>query len=305
MPLPSVPITATTPTTPRLPFFEKFKAQQPPPESPELMPAARPLSPPSDSDSEYGGLAYADDDDDLDDNLPSPKLQPIGTTVPEQAGPSSGGKIRFPSMASESQYSVATSPTSPLMPRRTLSDSRASRGPAKSTGALDRVMETLFEEGASPLSSPPPKTAPLALEGQRDSVSRPPKLPVRSHTSPTLGKAGKTSNRQKERACAKCAKVIEDGRWIQMEGGSVLCDRCWKNMYLPKVSLFLDMPKDVCLTTGIVSCSADGVIRLLRSKRCPLLMASSKASTTASALIATSAMCVVHPLLPPPTRILT
>ncbi|EPS96800.1 hypothetical protein FOMPIDRAFT_136545 [Fomitopsis schrenkii] len=95
-------------------------------------------------------------------------------------------------------------------------------------------METLFEEGASPLSSPPPKTAPLALEGQRDSVSRPPKLPVRSHTSPTLGKAGKTSNRQKERACAKCAKVIEDGRWIQMEGGSVLCDRCWKNMYLPK-----------------------------------------------------------------------
>ena len=196
-------------------------------------------------------MAYANDDDDLDGDMPSPKLLPIDTSVPAQAGPSSGGKIRFPSMASESQYS-ATSPTSPSMPRRTLSDSRASRGPAKSTGALDRVMETLFEEGTSPLSSPTPKTAPLAPEGQRDSVSRPPKLPVRSHTSPTLGKGAKSSGRQKERLCAKCTKVIEDGRWIQMEGGSVLCDRCWKNMYLPKVGLFLDMP-NVCLMARILS----------------------------------------------------
>ena len=112
-------------------------------------------------------------------------------------------------------------------------------------------METLFEEGVSPLTSPAPKTAPLAPEGQRDSVSRPPKLPVRSHTSPTLGKGAKSSSsRQKERFCAKCTKVIEDGRWIQMEGGSVLCDRCWKNMYLPKVGLFLDVP-NLCLTGGI------------------------------------------------------
>jgi hypothetical protein len=28
---------------------------------------------------------------------------------------------------------------------------------------------------------------------------------------------------------------IEDGRWIQMDEGNVLCERCWKNMYLPKV----------------------------------------------------------------------
>ncbi|KAH9930727.1 uncharacterized protein B0H18DRAFT_993287 [Fomitopsis serialis] len=226
LPLPPMP---ATPTTPRLPFFEKFKAQQPPSDSPEPI-SPRPPSPPSDSDSEFGGLAYADDDDD-DEELPSPKLPPINTSVPKQTGPSSGGKIRFPSMASESQYSVS-SPASPTMPRRTLSDSRASRGPAKSTGALDRVMETLFEEAPSPLTSPAPKSAPLAPEGQRDSVSRPPKLPVRSHTSPTLGKI--TKGRPKGRMCAKCTQVIDDGRWIQMEGGSVLCDRCWKNMYLPK-----------------------------------------------------------------------
>ena len=35
----------------------------------------------------------------------------------------------------------------------------------------------------------------------------------------------------------RCEKAIEDGRWIQMEGGNVLCDKCWKNMYLPKVRL--------------------------------------------------------------------
>ena len=88
------------------------------------------------------------------------------------------------------------------------------------TGA--QILVTFFEEGTSPLSSPTPKTAPLAPEGQRDSVSRPPKLPVRSHTSPTLGKGAKSSGRQKERLCTRCTNVIEDGRWIQMEGGSVL-----------------------------------------------------------------------------------
>ncbi|EGN95511.1 hypothetical protein SERLA73DRAFT_186555 [Serpula lacrymans var. lacrymans S7.3] len=84
-----------------------------------------------------------------------------------------------------------------------------------------------------------------------------PKLPTRSHTSPshpvsnveerirrTGGKSESGSVRKRdrvlgefvkrERACARCEKKIEDGRWIQMDGGSVLCEQCWKNMYLPK-----------------------------------------------------------------------
>ncbi len=101
-------------------------------------------------------------------------------------------------------------------------------------------METLFEEDpTSPTSTSGPSMSQLSDGHNRD--SKPPKLPVRSHTSPTLG-AGRPDSRHigkrkgpKVRVCVKCEKQIEDGRWIQMEGGSVLCDKCWKNMYLPKV----------------------------------------------------------------------
>lgn len=39
---------------------------------------------------------------------------------------------------------------------------------------------------------------------------------------------------KKVRSCVRCDRRIEDGKWIQSEGG-VLCEKCWKNMYLPKV----------------------------------------------------------------------
>lgn len=37
----------------------------------------------------------------------------------------------------------------------------------------------------------------------------------------------------------KCDKTIDDGRWIQTDAGGVLCEKCWKNMYLPKVSYYV------------------------------------------------------------------
>ncbi|KZT57010.1 hypothetical protein CALCODRAFT_418532, partial [Calocera cornea HHB12733] len=39
---------------------------------------------------------------------------------------------------------------------------------------------------------------------------------------------------RKERTCVKCGERIRDGRWIQREGSGVLCERDWKEMYLPK-----------------------------------------------------------------------
>ncbi|KAF9477544.1 hypothetical protein BDN70DRAFT_994858 [Pholiota conissans] len=44
----------------------------------------------------------------------------------------------------------------------------------------------------------------------------------------------KKETRRRVRTCRKCAKAIEDGRWVSVDGGGVLCERCWKNMYLPK-----------------------------------------------------------------------
>lgn len=247
---PKTPLSAT-PTTPsaasiRLPFFEKFKDSK---LRSELQPEDNldTTTPDSDAESDYGGLAYArssaDEDEDEDKPLKT-KLPPISTSVTPARDPDHKDKVRFPSIAgSESHYSE--SPVSPRLPQRSLSASTgtstySARTIAKSTGALDRVMETLLEDVASPstsaAASPAPLTAPLLPENQRD--SRPPKLPTRSHTSPTLGtgrvEQARGKKRVKERVCAKCTKMIDDGRWIQMEGGSVLCDKCWKSMYLPK-----------------------------------------------------------------------
>ncbi|KAJ7632754.1 hypothetical protein FB45DRAFT_744696, partial [Roridomyces roridus] len=38
----------------------------------------------------------------------------------------------------------------------------------------------------------------------------------------------------KTKVCVRCEKKIDDGKWVQMDGGRVLCETCWKNMYLPK-----------------------------------------------------------------------
>lgn len=40
---------------------------------------------------------------------------------------------------------------------------------------------------------------------------------------------------KKSKVCLKCVVAIENGRWVSTDGGGVLCEKCWKNMYLPKV----------------------------------------------------------------------
>ncbi|OCH93431.1 hypothetical protein OBBRIDRAFT_817827 [Obba rivulosa] len=246
---PKTPLPAT-PTTPsaasiRLPFFEKFKnklpqldiAESDTPAPPEDKPLVSPRdSPPQSprSESEYSGLAYAnsDEEDEGEDTAFASSPQPLSSS-----GSSGKNKVRFPSIdQSESRYTSSTA--SPRPPMRSLSASTgmtsySARTAAKSTGALDRVMESLLEDPGSPVT---PTFSPT--DNPRDSVSKPPKLPTRSHTSPTLGagpsRGGASKKRPTIRVCVKCEKTIDDGRWIQMDGGSVLCDRCWKNMYLPK-----------------------------------------------------------------------
>lgn len=257
------PFTPTTPAAVRLPFFEKFKNEHPSVDTttPDLPSADPPPPSPLISESSFGGLAYADSTDGDDED--APLAVPV-SEIPRQPSPADtikqtdripdtkpngkNSKVRFPSTASkksESAYSSSSSAKSPRLPQRSLSSSTATssysaRSAAKSTGALDRAMETLLEEDpSSPLSISSPSIFPLP-SGHRD--SKQPKLPMRSHTSPTLG-AGRPDSKHggkrkvpKTRMCVKCDKQIEDGRWIQMEGGSVLCDKCWKSMYLPKVS---------------------------------------------------------------------
>ncbi|KAK7020500.1 hypothetical protein R3P38DRAFT_2969828 [Favolaschia claudopus] len=39
---------------------------------------------------------------------------------------------------------------------------------------------------------------------------------------------------RKPKVCVRCEKKIDDGKWVSVDGGGVLCEKCWKNMYLPK-----------------------------------------------------------------------
>jgi len=206
--------------------------------------------------SDFGGLAYADSDSEYDD----------GNDVPNKDGEGTN-KIQFPTSSPRSSKS-SESAYSPRIPTRSLSAASSShtgygaRSTARSVGALDRAMETLFED--TPLSpttnasfSPLPPTEPTLpvvddRSPVRDSSSKPPKLPTRSHTSPIMTKpreldalkpsksvtsnsTASSSRTRKVKQCASCNKTIGDGRWIPMDGGRVLCDKCWKNMYLPKV----------------------------------------------------------------------
>jgi hypothetical protein len=67
--------------------------------------------------------------------------------------------------------------------------------------------------------------------------SKTPKLPGRSKTPDARnGRGGEERVEKKRRVCLGCAVIITDGRWVQMDGGRILCEKCWKNMYLPKVS---------------------------------------------------------------------
>ncbi|KAG6889844.1 hypothetical protein C0995_014322 [Termitomyces sp. Mi166 len=55
-----------------------------------------------------------------------------------------------------------------------------------------------------------------------------PKIPARTKSSTERERV------KKPKVCLKCNKKIEDGRWVATESGGVLCERCWKHMYLPK-----------------------------------------------------------------------
>ncbi|KAK1222095.1 hypothetical protein PQX77_015089 [Marasmius sp. AFHP31] len=86
-----------------------------------------------------------------------------------------------------------------------------------------------------------------------------PKLPMRSNTERasssnyhakengttglSIKKGGSAKSKNRVKVCATCTNVIDDGRWVQVDGeegkkkGSekgVLCEGCWKGMYLPK-----------------------------------------------------------------------
>jgi hypothetical protein len=142
---------------------------------------------------------------------------------------------------------------------------------SKSTGRQKSFATESSDDTGSKSASAKGSTAlpPLAHRSNTVQVaytSEKPKLVARARTSTvkqTEAVKEKKERVRKLRVCLKCDKKIEDGRWIQVDGDAVLCEHCWKNMYLPKVGLFISS-LEMILTTSFFS--AVGVTCQLRSK---------------------------------------
>ncbi|KAG9318552.1 hypothetical protein JVU11DRAFT_644 [Chiua virens] len=214
-----------------------------------------PLSPSVDSDA---GLAYTHDSDN-----DTPVVMPLD--IRKSAMNGNTNKVKFPTSSSPhpsgpSRQISASSLRSALSSRssatsfpgtvRARSASAATQSTARSGGALERAYGNIARGRrvwSNKGSGKPSRSN--TVPGPASPEQRPPKLPTRSHTSPShphihterVGLTGEVvrirnrgSTKRKDRICARCNSKIEDGRWIQMDGGNVLCERCWKNMYLPK-----------------------------------------------------------------------
>jgi hypothetical protein len=118
---------------------------------------------------------------------------------------------------------------------------------SKSTGRQKSFPKESADDTGPKSTSAKGASAASALAPNRSNTvqvpptSDKPKLVARARTS--TQKQTETVREKKERirqlrVCLKCDKNIEDGRWIQVDDGAVLCDFCWKNMYLPKVGSF-------------------------------------------------------------------
>ncbi|KAJ7271918.1 hypothetical protein B0H12DRAFT_1228790 [Mycena haematopus] len=262
------------------------------------------------SESDYGGLAYADsaatdyEDDDDDDaadlrrvnELRSP-LEPFRRGPPSpppvkkieistKSTPRANAPKRRDSESEESDYGetpvlkrtdsarvaqafgLSQTPKSSydrlggpgLNPSSRSGHSRGSSGESgQSSRSLAASGEAGLRLGASRKDAELPKSKSMARERSfspearkkdlDDSASLRSRRSDRSLESRTTGKPAQTrqsparersATRERERAprkpkvCVRCEKKIDDGKWVSVDGGGVLCERCWKNMYLPK-----------------------------------------------------------------------
>jgi hypothetical protein len=223
------------------------------------------------SDSEYDGLAYADSTAESEDEEPLP---------PGLRNRRSSARERV--SASQARFSRESRKDRDLTPVRSRSKKAASASSSGGGHALGRASVTTSESNYSHNSTVNRITNILFEDDGASSLSKSKSsgsliqnkisLPARSRTSPgpspiaskhvpvdsprlsastsRATRASKEKERvgrkseKKIRVCVRCEKHIEDGKWVQMDGGTVLCERCWKNMYLPKVGLlFFSMQK--------------------------------------------------------------
>ncbi|KAK7054700.1 hypothetical protein VNI00_003163 [Paramarasmius palmivorus] len=201
------------------------------------------------SQSSYG-LAYADsseyDDQDDEDMRELMRRSNSARMSRSLSRKSLKGKEPAPPVPAVPSMPHHNKNSASISSQRTVDGKENSALSASPDEEKQQISFTLRDEGFSPTTSkfpqtptsPPAKGAPLRSNtvqgvGYTSPKSEIPKLPARSNTERGSTEKG-VERKKRSKTCVRCEKRIEDGRWIQVDSGSVLCERCWKTMYLPK-----------------------------------------------------------------------
>ncbi|KAF8077700.1 hypothetical protein FPV67DRAFT_1462739 [Lyophyllum atratum] len=169
-----------------------------------------------------------------------------------QTSPSSYGRLGGPGIGRGGRSTSGSSSGS----RSTYSRGGAGTS-GSSLGAMEKEVKTLLEGANAGMpaeerragltkSKSTGKQRTFAVGENAGSGSESVRMPLTavapSTTSSSIAKTDKSVEPGKERkevvrkprVCLKCDHKINDGRWVQVDNGGVLCEKCWKNMYLPK-----------------------------------------------------------------------
>ena len=219
-----------------------------------------------DEGSELGGLAYAQSDESDDDGVIERRMVSTPTRLRRSPSISSSAysddHLRSP-VENGLDLAVAALLGSPASTDKVLSPPSVNR--ILSPPSVEMILSPASTTSSLPRGSKPP-TRSLTSPTQRESPTLAGTVNRRGGTiSGAIGGGSSDKSRRKERSseessasglgnyrdktvftCMRCSKDIEDNRWIQVENGrGVLCGKCWKNMYLPKVREFFFRPDTV------------------------------------------------------------
>ncbi|KAG6916598.1 hypothetical protein DXG01_006155 [Tephrocybe rancida] len=116
-------------------------------------------------------------------------------------------------------------------------DRRAGLSKSKSTGK-QRTFAVGEGEAAAvrlPLSAKNPSISSMTKDERAEKVLEAGEKAKPARTKSAVeGNDKKKERIRKPKVCLKCDKKVEDGRWVAVDKAGVLCERCWKQMYLPK-----------------------------------------------------------------------
>ena len=191
-----------------------------------------------DEESEFGGLAYAQGDDESDDDaLLARGMGHVSARVRRSPSVSSTYSDDHPQTQRTSTETGLDKALAALMQSPTSTNTPLS--PASSTARLPRASKPPTRSLTSHVQrDPPAQGGVIVRRGATISgaFGGSPDKSRNERTSQDSTASGLARLREKVLTCIRCSKDIEDKRWISVENGKgVLCDKCWKNMYLPKV----------------------------------------------------------------------